>query len=289
MRYLVVASPAAGNTDDSSLDAALEVLRTHGDVEIAESGSPDDLKAVLDRLDDRTLVVAGGDGSLHAVLQALHDRGELGSTTLALVPLGTGNDFARSLELPLEPGPAATAIVEGTPQPLDLLVDEEGAVVVNSVHAGAGASAARAGARWKERIGRAGYVVGAVVTAVRPPAVRVTVTVDGETLHRGSVLQVAVGNGVFVGGGTPLVPEADPGDGLVDVLVARPTRGWSRLAYAARLLVGRHHRHRQVLTRRGRQVEVRGEAFWCSADGELTGPHTSRRWHVEPSAYRLVR
>jgi YegS/Rv2252/BmrU family lipid kinase len=290
MRYLVVAAPAAGNTDDSTLERTLDVLRAGGaDVELAESGSPEELDEVLDGLDGRCLVVAGGDGTLHATVQALHTRGALEKTTLALIPLGTGNDFARTLSVPLDPEEAARAILTGSPRPLDLLVDDDGDVVVNSVHAGAGAAAARAAERWKARLGRLGYAVGALTTAVDPPTVRVRVVVDGRLVHDGRVLQVAVGNGVYVGGGTALTPEADPTDGVADILVARPATGWARLGYAARLVVGRHHRHQDVTTFRGRTVEVTGEAFWCSADGELTGPHHARRWRVQPAAYSLVR
>ncbi|WP_459980562.1 diacylglycerol/lipid kinase family protein [Nocardioides sp. AN3] len=289
MRYLVVASPAAGNTDDSHLTAALDVLGRDADVERAESGSDEELQEVLDRVDGRTLVVAGGDGSLHAVIQALHRRGELATTTLGLIPLGTGNDFARALGVPLDPAEAAQALRSGSAQPLDLLVDDDGGVVVNSVHAGAGAAAARAAERWKSRLGRLGYVVGALSTSFDPPTVRVRVTVDGDLVHDGRLLQVAVGNGVYVGGGTALTPEADPTDGQADILVARPAHGWAYVAYAAGLLVGRHHLREDVSTCRGRVVEVTGERFWCSVDGELTGPHHARRWRVERAAYSLVR
>jgi diacylglycerol kinase (ATP) len=290
MRYQVVASPAAGNTDDSKLAPALDVLRQGGaDVVLTETGTPEELHAVIDRLDGRTLVVAGGDGSLHAAVQALHDRDELASVPLGLIPLGTGNDFARSLDIPLVPADAARAIVGGTPRLLDVLVDDEDGVVVNSVHTGAGAAAARAAERWKARLGRAGYVVGALTTAVNPPTVRVRVVVDGEVVHDGRVLQVAVGNGAYVGGGTPLTPGADPSDGAADVLIARPATGWAHVAYAAGLLVGRHHLREDVSTFHGKTVEVTGERFWCSVDGELTGPHHARRWRVERSAYSLIR
>lgn len=289
MRYLVVASPAAGNTDDSTLTRALDVLRDGGaDVDLSETGAPEQLQAALDRLDGRVLVVAGGDGSLHAVVQALHDRHELTSTTLGLIPLGTGNDFARGIGVPLDPMAAARALLAGEPRPLDLLVDDGGGVVVNSAHAGAGAAAARAAERWKGRLGRLGYAVGALTTALNPPTVRVRVAVDGRVVHDGHVLQVAVGNGAYVGGGTPLTPDADPADGDADVLVARPASGWAHLSYAARLLVGRHHLRDDVGAYRGRLVEVTGEAFWCSVDGELTGPHHARRWRVEQAAYSLI-
>ena len=76
---------------------------------------------------------------------------------LGLIPLGTGNDFARAMDIPLDTEEAARLLVEGEVRPVDLIVDELGEVVVNHVHVGAGAQASRRGARWKERLGKVGY------------------------------------------------------------------------------------------------------------------------------------
>lgn len=292
--FLVLTSPSAGNTDDGTIDQALAVLREHGSVEVVATSTPEELDAALDGRRERTLVVAGGDGSLHAVLNRLHHRGELDSGPLGLLPLGTGNDFARGLGLPTGPGGparAAAAILAGRPRPLDLLLDEEdGGVVVNSAHVGAGADAARAGHTWKERWGRIGYAIGAVRTIVTPEEVRVIVKVDGEVVCTDAdrVLQVAVGNGRYVGGGAPLTPTARPDDGQLDVLVAATRNLPSRLAYAAGLLVGRHGERDDVTSVRGMRVEISGAEFWCSADGELTGPFRRRAWRVLPAAYSIL-
>lgn len=290
--FLVLTSPSAGNTEDRILEPALEVLRTAGTVEVVETGAPAALDAALSRHgeQDRALVVAGGDGSLHAVVNALHRRRELEGMTLGLLPLGTGNDLARGLELPLDPAEAAGVIVHGVRRPLDVLIDEDDGVVVNSVHAGAGAEAARAGRTWKERLGRIGYAIGAGHAVIAPPDVRLHVEVDGQEVHprHRRILQVAIGNGRYVGGGAALTPHARPDDGEADVLVA-PIRGLPRrLVYAAGLVVGRHHELTDVTVLRGRRILVRGEGFWCSEDGELTGPFERREWRVLPSAYRIL-
>ena len=98
--FLVLTSPSAGSTDAGTTEPALAVLRVAGPVEVVASGSPEELDTALDGRGERTLVVAGGDGSLHAVLNRLHRRGELDQDPLGLLPLGTGNDFARGLGLP---------------------------------------------------------------------------------------------------------------------------------------------------------------------------------------------
>ena len=79
---------------------------------------------------------------------------------LGLIPLGTGNDFARALGIPLDPIEAAESLVEGAVRPMDLLIDEVGQIVVNQVHLGAGAEAGRRGAPWKERLGTIGVGTG---------------------------------------------------------------------------------------------------------------------------------
>ncbi|GAB3198824.1 diacylglycerol kinase [Nocardioides hungaricus] len=287
---LVITNAEAGTADEEGLAAALAVLRERASVEVASTSRPGELDGVLHRAGSRRIVVAGGDGSLHAVISALHRRQELESAVLGLLPLGTGNDFARGVDIPLDIEEAARVVRDGVPTPMDLVVDEVGEVVVNGVHVGVGAEASRRAAGLKRRVGRLGYPVGALLTAVDPPTVRLRVEIDGEVVCDldDPVLQVAVGNGPSVGGGTRLTPEADPRDGRVDVLISRSTGPIARLLYAVRLGFATHHRREDVTYRRGRTVSVSGGPFWCSADGEVYGPERRRTWRVEPAAYRMV-
>jgi len=287
---LVITNRDAGTADEEALGAALTVLRAHTSVEVQATGEPGELDGVLHRAGSRRIVVAGGDGSLHAVVAALHRRNELDGRVLGLIPLGTGNDFARTLGIPLDAEQAARVLAEGEPRPMDLVVDEVGEVVVNSVHVGAGAEASRAGEGWKKRLGRIGYPIGALLTAWRPPVLRLRVEVDGEVVNDVDqpVLMVAVGNGASVGGGTELTPDADPGDGALDVMISRAVSRRSRLLYAARLGIGKHLESADVVSLRGTTVSVGGTKFWCSADGEIYGPERHRTWRVEPAAYSMV-
>jgi diacylglycerol kinase (ATP) len=272
---LVITNSDAGTSDEERLAAALAVLR-------------------------QRVVVAGGDGSLHAVVAALYRRHDLKNAVLGLLPLGTGNDFARGNDIPLDIEDAARVLLRDRPQPMDLVVDEVGEVVVNSVHVGAGANASRRGQRWKDRLhsvgvgkanlGKLGYPIGALLTAWDPPIIRVRVEVDGvvvNDLHQ-PVLMAAVGNGPSVGGGAELTPDADPGDGQLDVMVSRSVGPLARLLYAARLGFASHHERDDVTYLRGTSVSISGGPFWCSADGEIYGPERHRMWHVETEAYRML-
>ena len=297
---LVITNSDAGTADEDNLATALDVLRTGASVEVAATSSPGELDSVLHRSGTRRIVVAGGDGSMHAVVAALHRRNELKDRVIGLIPLGTGNDFARGNDLPLDPAEAAGVVLNGEPRPVDLIVDELGGIVVNNVHVGAGAQASRRGHRWKQRLGsigvgranlgKLGYPIGAVLAAFHPPELRLRVTVDDTIVNDldTPVLMVALGNGAQVGGGTELTPEADPEDGQIDVMVSRSVGPWAKLAYVAKLRRGEHHERDDVLYLRGRNVTVSGEQFWCSADGEISGPERRRAWRLDPAAYRLM-
>lgn len=297
---LVITNSDAGSSDEERLAAALDVLRRKASVEVASTSNPGELDGVLHRAGSRRIVVAGGDGSLHAVVAALHRRRELKDAVLGLIPLGTGNDFARGTDLPLDPAEAARVVLTGTPRPIDLVVDEVGDIVVNNVHVGAGAEASRRGAVWKGRLGslglgpvnlgRLGYPIGVLRTAIDPPSVRLRVEVDGEVACDVDqrVLMVAVGNGPSVGGGARLTPGADPLDGRLDVMISRSTGPLARVLYGLRVGFATHHQRDDVTFLRGERVSVSGGPFWCSADGEIYGPERHRTWHVETAAYHFL-
>jgi YegS/Rv2252/BmrU family lipid kinase len=297
---LVITNDDAGTAGDEALATALEVLRKKCSVEVQATSQPGELDGVLQRLGSRRIVVAGGDGSLHAVIAALHRRHELDHAVVGLLPMGTGNDFARTLGIPLDVEEAAHVICAGEVRRMDLVVDELGEIVVNNVHVGAGAQASRRGARWKERLGQVGlgkvnlgklgYPIGAVLSAFQPPSVHMHVELDGRVVTDVDrpVLMVAIGNGAHVGGGTELVPEADPRDGKVDVMISHAVDATAKLGYALRLRRGDHHERDDVQYLRGSQVTISGDAFWISADGEISGPERHRSWHVEPAAYSFI-
>jgi diacylglycerol kinase (ATP) len=87
---LLISNAEAGTTDSENVEKALSVLRGSADVEVCATSNPGELDGVLHRRGSRRVVIAGGDGSLHAVVAALHRRNELRDVVLGLIPLGTG-------------------------------------------------------------------------------------------------------------------------------------------------------------------------------------------------------
>jgi diacylglycerol kinase (ATP) len=297
---LVITNADAGTADEEALEGALEILRNKCSVEVQATAKPGELDGVLQRAGSRRIVVAGGDGSLHAVVSALHRRRELDTAVVGLLPMGTGNDFARTLDIPLDPEEAARIVVSGEVRRMDLVVDEVGEIVVNNVHVGAGAEASKRGAGIKEKLGsigigkanlgKLGYPIGALMSALDEPSVHLHVEVDGKVVTDVDqpVLMVSIGNGANVGGGTELTPEADPEDGAVDVMISHAVSPLAKLGYTLHLRRGRHHHRDDVQYLRGSQVTIAGDEFWISADGEISGPERQRSWRVQPAAYSFI-
>jgi YegS/Rv2252/BmrU family lipid kinase len=285
--YLVVANADAGSANDGDLDAALAVLGRRGRVDSMDCASPEDLARALRNLDGRVLVVAGGDGTLHLAVQTAWRLGLVDATTFGLLPMGTGNDFARGLGVPLELEEAAAALASGEPAALDLVVTDADEVVVNAAHAGLGATAAARSEGLKPALGPLAYPLGALIAGVREGGYRLTVTADGQTLHDGETLMVGIANAPFIGGGTRLVPPALPGDGLLDVIVVFAV-GTARVAFGAALRNEAHLDREDVVHRRARSVTIAGDPVRHDLDGEVTDEVTARTYTVHPAAWRFL-
>ncbi|TWH72909.1 diacylglycerol/lipid kinase family protein [Modestobacter roseus] len=298
-RLLVVVNGAAGTTDDDSVQTVLTALRSGADVTVAATASADELRRAVSDREGRRLVVVGGDGSVHAAVAALDAAGGLDpEDPVGIIPLGTGNDLGQALDLPLDPARSAAVVLDGIPRRLDLVRDDDGGVVVNAVHGGAGARASAEAAGLKERLGKVAYPVGALVAGVSTDGWCLRVEVDGRVAGHGAagwaadgetpVLMAAVCNGPTIGGATPIAPGARLDDGLVDVVVSVATGPLARAAFAAALREGRHVERDDVLVVRGREVAVTGGPVDLVADGELEEAVGSRLWRVQPHAWSVL-
>ena len=285
---MLLTNARAGSADRQRVDSAARLLGAGGRVEVAILDSATELEQVLDERGGRRLVIAGGDGTLHRVVAALYRRGELGDAEVGLIPLGTGNDFARGAGVPWSVEEAAKVVLGGEVQSVDLVVDDQGNIAVNVVHLGVGAEASRRGAIWKDRLGRLGS--GSACCRPHSPSFRLDVDIDGERVAgRGRpVLEVSVGNGATVGGGLPLNPRADPTDGKLDAIVSFAAGPLRRISYGIDLLRAEQLARPDVMRRSCDAVTVTGEPFYVSADGEIYGPVPRRAWRLERGALRLL-
>jgi len=199
--------------------------------------SAEDWRDFADEVRERVpavVVVSGGDGTVQGVVRAL---GPGSDTTVGIIPSGTGNDFARALQLPLGPREAARVVLNGAVRGVDLLalsVDGEAEVlVVNAVTLGlSGPVHAELDDETKDRWGRFAYLRAALSAAgeLDPFETKITVREDAgdepKDFWSGPLLHISLANGPTAGGGVPIAPDADPADGLLDVCGVAEGSAW---------------------------------------------------------------
>jgi diacylglycerol kinase (ATP) len=237
------------------------------------------------------LVAAGGDGTVHRALQAVAGSG----VGLAVLPAGTGNDFAAGTgvprDLPAAADAAVAALTAGTARAVDLarVTTTDGTTRWFGAVLAAGFDAVvneRAN-RMRRPRGPRRYDLAAALELVRLRPRPYTLTLDGVPHHFAGVL-VAVGNCPSYGGGMRICPDADPGDGLLDVVAGV---GLSRVAVALlkpRLRRGTHVHDPRVSSHRVREVCIDAPDIVGYADGERLAPLPLTVTCV-PGALRLLR
>ena len=293
----VLLNPAAGRRRQRALvPELLRRLRAGGyELDVVSAGSPAEAEqdcAKLLAAGVHALIAIGGDGTVHTAVQAVAGSG----APFAVVPAGTGNDFAAAVGVPTDPLTAADQVARAlrdgvSTRPVDLarVTGANGAVRWFAAVMAAGFDAVvneRANAMSWPR-GDRRYDLAIFLELARLRARDYRVVLDGSVLQPQAIL-VAVGNTASYGGGIRICPGADPCDGLLDVVVGRAMsrrtlvrlRGW---AYR-----GVHVRHRLVDAYRARTVELHAEGITTYADGERCLPLPVTIECV-PGALRLLR
>jgi YegS/Rv2252/BmrU family lipid kinase len=213
------------------------------------------------------VMACGGDGTVTASAAALAATG----VPLAVIPLGTGNLLARNLGLPIDIGDALTVAFTGGNRKLDAGV-ANGSLFLTMAGLGLDAKMLDGASETvKKRFGWAAYVVSALRhLRDRPMLVRLQ-TDSGQPL-RCRASGVIVGNVGALQGGLQLLPDAQPDDGRLDVVVLT-ARGWADwLAVAAHVLRRRSGASAQVIRRTCRElrIDTDREQLW-ELDGEVKG------------------
>lgn len=289
---VVIANAAAGSAADEEVDRALEALAEHADTDVVIPDGDEHMAQALRSAHGRDVVVMGGDGSLNWVLSTCWRHGlfdVIGS--VGLLPMGTGNDFARGIGLPLDLVEAAKVAVHGDRVECDVLTDEDGQLVVNAVHAGIAAAATSHAETFKDAIGAAAYAVGAMSAGMSTKGWDVVVHVDGEEVldDTQDALMVTIAVGGSVGGGTNVAPDAQHSDRKADVMIATGLGAWDRAAFAVDLRRGRHVERDDVFVVQGTEITIESvdpdKDFLINADGDLGHRYRKRTWTLHPRAW----
>jgi YegS/Rv2252/BmrU family lipid kinase len=240
-------------------------------------------RQALDRGADLVLV-AGGDGTVADCAGVLANTGVL----MALVPMGTGNLLARNLGLPLDLTEALDVAAGTAHDRIDLL---EAGSKRFLVMAGMGFDAAMmrdTDENTKNRISWLAYVIGGARALRRTKSIRYEVSVDNDSTVSVRALAVLVRNVGELQGGMAALPDADPRDGLLDVIVVAP-RSWRDIpGLLARLVRGHLESSPRTVTMRGRMVSVHARRdVSVQFDGDYVRETRELTVTVLPGAVRL--
>jgi len=293
-RCLLVMNPAAGRRHGRDPETVADLFRKHGlaaDIAVTERrGHASELVRDRGGAYD-VIVVLGGDGTLHEAIQFLDPEHQ----SLALLPWGTGNDFAFSLGIPSDLEICLERIASGRERRVDLgyyEIEREGDPLRGRFHNQVGfgfeALVNEASHRIRRLHGAAVYVWAFLKTLPRYRTYAVTVESDGERFE-GSVQLLAVGNGRRVGGCFRLFPEASLEDGKLDLLHVDPVGILRMPSVFLRMARGTHPGMPGIHTLRAAEIRVGcPDRIPAYVDGEfLTREARSARITVFPGALRI--
>ena len=217
--------------------------------------------AAVDRV-----VLAGGDGTVNAAAPALLETG----LPFAIIPLGTGNDLARTLGVPEDPAEAAKVAAEGRVRAIDVGLAND-VPFFNVASIGFGVDLTRALTRdAKRRWGKLGYAAAAlrVLARMRPFSAAIRC---GDEVVRSRTIHVAVGNGRHYGGGMTVSERSRIDDGTLDVFSLEVGSVWGLLRLLPALRRGDHGRWHEVRTGEAQEIEIRTRRRRSvNTDGEIT-------------------
>jgi len=291
MRTRVILNPRAGGA--ASLAEIREALGRLSGAEVRETegeGHATELARQAAEDGFELVVAAGGDGTLNEVLNGL--AVDLSAVRLGVVPLGTGNDFVRSIGVPAELDEAVEVLCRGRTRRIDVARASAGAATRYFLNMSAGGFSNEIDELMdpevKRRWGPLAYVRSAAMAIPELTAHHARIVLDGEEELEVDLYAMVVANARYVASGIPAAPSARLDDGALDVLVFRETTAAQLAGLLPRALLGRHEESEHVVWRRAQRVEVEADPpLPFNADGEPIGDSPAT-FEILPRALEIV-
>ena len=220
--YNIICNPVAGKGKTqkllAELTSCLDARRI--DYTVFRSESAGHATVLARRLaresGDGALICMGGDGTLHEIIEGIEDFDGL---KLGIIACGTGNDFAKTLGLPVGDIPAALdVILSGKSRAVDYIQLEDHRAH-NVTGMGIDADVLERQRRAKVFKGKTGYYLSLIRTLFSFKWNRYEVRIDGGEPVKHTAMITAVCNGKYFGGGMLISPESDPSDGVLNVII----------------------------------------------------------------------
>ena len=237
------------------------------------------------------LIVAGGDGSIHEAVNGIMEAG--GGAALGVVPVGTGNDFAKAAGIPLDWEAATTLLArriadDARPRRIDLgrMNDRWFA---NGAGIGLDAKVTQIARSYRWPVGDLVYLV-AIFHAMTDGIATPEILIESDELQWDGPLTLAnISNGPWVGGMFHIAPMANNEDGLLELVIAAPVTRRRILQLLPKLVRGSHVEEAEIVHASVRRVTLTAAAAVPShLDGEVQPPRSEFEIEVLPDALRLL-
>ena len=312
-RLKVIVNPASDRGRTAQIGEALQALLHERAAVASEKGQPYDLDWVLteepyhaSELAEQAaregfdiVVAIGGDGTVHEVVNGLMRIDAKKRPTLGVIPVGTGNDFAHNVGLPLDLGDAAHCLFAGKTRLVDVctISDDKGRQEYWDNTAGIGFSGAVniAGRKLIKVRGFLRYLIAVLETILfRPPTIDARIQIDDQPTSERAISMISLCNGPREGGGFPVGPHAVMDDGKITYMIMR---GMSRLMmlYFLPIVMNANHlkykRYFEEATAERLRIEA-DRTLAIHADGEIFGSWEADVRQIEvgiiPAAIRVL-
>jgi len=289
-RGIVILNPNAGG--GATAAEVRQLISQRPDWEVRETTRPGDASALARQAafeGEKLIVVAGGDGALSEVVSGL--AGKFDEVELGILPAGTSNDFARTLEIPSDLGSALRTIELGRTRRADVVrcrnASGEG-YLTNAATGGFSVTIdEEIDESSKRRWGRLSYVIAGLRCMRSIPSYRLSVRADEDAEWSVETCGLVVANGEYAGG-MRLAPEADEADHELDLVVITAQTLAERVELAARFALEAHLDSPGVVYRRAHRFMLDSDPpMPFHADGESIG-ETPLELEIVPGALRLV-
>lgn len=292
MKPCLIVNPIAGSIKD--LDVLLKQLRRLRPAELHVTHKAGDAEIFARKAIHagcNYVIAAGGDGTLNEVVNGIATPRSARAVCLGIVPLGTGNDFARSLGLPATLEENIDILRAKQTAPIDLVrvrSDRTRYFVNVSTGGFSGLVDEKLTSEIKRAWGPLAYVRSAAAALPELHTYRTSIVLDGTERLSIDLYNVVIANGRFVAAGLLIAPNADPSDGLVDLVLIpkRPKREMALLV--TEIVLGKHLSNNALIFRRAKKISVRSRPGMCfNVDGELVG-NAPVLFQVVPRALNFV-
>src|ERR687894_3032789 len=255
---------------------------------------PDDAVEAAREWRDGLLIVAGGDGTINDAVNGLGRAGFPEDVTLGILPAGTGNDLAATLEIPNDADLAEDVIRQNRVRTLDVArVKSEGVgerFFINVATGGLGAEISDANeGEFKKRWGKLSYLRASLEVAKDFDVRELDLSLDGE-LRKVRAVNMVVGNCRYAGGGWLAAPKANPEDGLLDVVIIETLGVADLLQLAPASLMRNSYLDKDgVFLARAKEIRVETQppGLEFTTDGEVIGDEPAE-FSVVPHALKVI-